>query len=99
MRSLCEEASFLSPCIFDELSMNYPDAQQLQLLLSQYWIRDWEKRRHSIQSSLDTCKSKEMRQWTSQHVVIEISSLSMSQIVVSFPPDTEAVNSGRCCNW
>ena len=29
-RSLCEEARFMSPCIFDELRMNYPDVQQLQ---------------------------------------------------------------------
>ena len=39
MRSLCEEASVMSPCIFDELSMNYPDAQHLQSSLSQDWIR------------------------------------------------------------
>ena len=41
MRSLCEEACFSCQCIFDELSMNYPDVQQLQRLLSQYWIRSW----------------------------------------------------------
>ena len=39
MRSLCEEASFMSRSIFDELSMNYPDAQHLQRLSSQYWNR------------------------------------------------------------
>ena len=68
--------------------MNYPDVQQLQRLLSQDSIRSWEMW-HRIQQSLDTCKSKEMRQWTSQHAVIEITSLSLSQMVVSFPSDTE----------
>ena len=43
MRSLCEEASFMPPCIFDELLMNYPDVHQLQRLLSPYWIRSWER--------------------------------------------------------
>ena len=88
MRSLCEEASFMSPCIFDELSMVYPDVQQLQRLLSQDWICSWE-RRHSIHESLDKCKSEEMRRWTSQHAVIEITSLSLSQMVVSFPSNTD----------
>ena len=87
-QSLCEEASLIPQCVFDELSINYPDVQQLQRVLSQDWIRCWERWR-SIQESLDKCSSKEMRQWTSQHVVIEITNLSLSQMVASFPSDVE----------
>ena len=89
-RSLCEEASFMSRCFFDELSINDPDIQQLQRLLSQDWICSWGMWR-SIQSYLDKCKSTQMRQWTSQHAVQSITSPSLSQMVVSFPSYT-----GRC---
>ena len=61
---LCEEASLMSQCVFEELSIDFPDVQHLQLLLSQDWIRSWERWR-SIQESLDKCSSKEMRQRTS----------------------------------
>ena len=83
-----EEASFVPHCIFDELCIHYPDVQQLQRILSQDWIRLWDRWR-TKQESLDKCQTEEIRKWTSQHVVIEVTSVSLTQMVVSFPSDTE----------
>ena len=75
-------------CIFDEICIHYPDVQQLQRILSRDWIRPWDRCR-TIQKSLDKCQTEGIRKWTSQHVVIEVISVSLTQMVVSFPSDAE----------
>ena len=38
---------------------------------------------------VDTCETEEVRKWTSQHVVIEVTTVSLTQIVLSFLSDAE----------
>ena len=74
--------------ISDELFIPHPTAKQLQRILSQDWIRSWDRWR-SIKEALDKCQTEETRRWTSQHVVFDITSVSLTHMVVSFPSDAE----------
>ena len=74
--------------MFYELCIQYTDVQQLQRILSLVWIRLWD-RWSSIKESLDKCQTEEIRKWTSQHVVIEITGVSLTNMVVSLPSDAE----------
>ena len=86
--SLSEEASLVSHCVFDELCFHYPDVKQLLRILSQDRIRSWDRLRN-IKESLEKCQTEEIRKWTSQHVVLEFASVSLTHMVVSFPSDAE----------
>ena len=43
----------------------------------------------NIQEVVDTCDTEETHKWTSEHVVIEMTSVSLMQMVLSFPSDAE----------
>ena len=75
-------------CILDELCLHYPEVKNLQRLLSQDWMLSWD-RWINIQDMVDTCDTEEMRKWTSEHAVIEITSVSLMQMVLSFPSGEE----------
>ena len=89
LASLREEADFMPQCVFDELGMQYPNIKQLQRILSQIWIRSWDRWIH-IQDMLALYdKERNMQKWLCEHAVIEITSVSLLHMVVSVPSEEE----------
>ena len=87
-QSLLGEANVMPPCEFDELCIHYADVKQLQRNFRQDLMRSWDRWANREQS-LDKCETEEIRKWTSRHVVIEFTSVSLMQMVLSFPSDAE----------
>ena len=71
LQSLREEASVVPQYIVGELCNQYPNIMQLQRLLSQDWMRSWDRWIH-IQDMLDMYDKDDMRKWLCQHAVLEI---------------------------
>ena len=78
----------LVPPVFFELCMIFPDAVQLQRILSRNWVREWEGFR-SAHKQLELCKTSDMRKWTSQNSVVDFSNNSLGRMVITFPSDSE----------
>ena len=69
LQSLREEASLMPQYVFDELCIQYPNLMQLQRLMSQDWMRSWDRWIH-VQDMLDMYDKEDMRKWLCQHAVI-----------------------------
>ena len=74
--------------MFDELCSPYPNIMQLQRLLSQDWMRVWDRWIH-IQDMADMYDKDDLRKWLCQHAVMDITSLSLMHVGVSCPSDEE----------
>ena len=89
LTSLREEANFMPQCVFEELCKQYPNIMQLQRILSQDWMRSWDRWMH-IQDMLALYDKEHcMQKWLCEYAVIEITSVSLLHMGVSVPSEEE----------
>ena len=89
LTSLREQADVMPQCVFDDLCKQYPNIMQSQRILSQYWMRSWDRWIH-IQDMLALYDKEHcMPKWLCEHAVIEITSVSSLHMVVSFPSEEQ----------
>ena len=77
-------------CVFDEWCTHYTDRMQLQRMLSQDWLQSWTRWLQMEDMITLYDHNQDKKQQSCKDVVVEVTSVSLLQMVVSFPSDEQS---------